>query len=100
MLNLISIQRKIIIIGVYSSDKYYHYTFFSFFEKDGKRQYDGTSIFSIDTSQLELYYYVQAMAFFDEEYILINNITVEYDETYLCFDHISYKSDILKDIDK
>ena len=67
-------------------------------EKDGKRQYDGTSIFSIDTSQQELYYFVQAMAYFDEEYMLINNITVQYEETYLCFDHISYKSDILKEI--
>ena len=36
-------------------------------EKNGKRQYDGTSIFSIDTSQLDLYYFVQVMAFFDEE---------------------------------
>jgi len=86
------------VIGIYSADKYYHYNFFSFKEKDGKRQYDGTSIFSIDTSQLDLYYFVQVMAFFDEEYMLINNITVQYEETYLCFDHISYKSDILKEI--
>jgi len=87
-----------LVMGIYSANKYYHYTFFSFIEKDGKRQYDGTSIFSIDTSQLELYYYVQAMAFFDEEYMHINNLTVQYEETYLCFDHISYKSDILKEI--
>jgi len=38
------------------------------------------------------------MAFFDEEYMHINNLTVQYEETYLCFDHISYKSDILKEI--
>jgi len=85
-------------IGVYSSEIDYHYTSFSFMEKDGKKQYDGTSIFYIDTSQLDLYYFVQAMAFFDEEYMYINNITVQYEEEYLCFDHISYKSDILKEI--
>ena len=31
-----------------------------FEEKDGKRQYDGTSIFTIDTSEMDLYYNVQA----------------------------------------
>ena len=85
-------------IGVYSSDRDYHYIYLSFSEKDGKRQYDGTSIFTIDASQLELYYYVQVMGFLDEEYMIINNVTVQYEETYLCFDHISYKSDILNEI--
>ena len=86
------------VLGVYSADKVYHYTYFSLLEKDGKRQYDGTTIFEIDSSQLELYYFVQVMKYFEEEYIIINNITVQYEETYLCFDHSSYKSDILNEI--
>ena len=84
--------------NVYSSNKYYHFIFLSFFEKDGKRQYEGTSIFEIDASQLELYYYVQVMKFYDDEYMIINNITAQYEDEYLCFDHISYKTDILKEI--
>ena len=86
------------IFGVYSTNKDYHYTYFSIFEKDGKRQYDGTSIYEIDASQLELYYFVQVMKFFEDEYMIINNLTVQYEETYLRFDHISYKSDILNEI--
>ena len=86
------------IFGVYSTDKDYHYTYFSIFEKDGKRQYDGTSIYEIDASQLELYYFVQVMKFYEDEYMIINNLTVQYEETYLQFDHISYKSDILNEI--
>ena len=84
--------------GVYSANKDYHYIYFSFFEKDGKRQYDGTSIFEIDASQLELYHFVQVMKFFEDEYMIINNLTVQYEEEYLFFDHISYKSDILNGI--
>ena len=86
------------VFGVYSTDRDYHYTYFSFFQRDGKRQYDGTSIFEFDASQLELYYFVQVMKYFDDEYMIINNLTVQYEETYLCFDHISYKSDILNEI--
>ena len=71
---------------------------FEFEEKDGKRQYDGTTIFTVDGSELDLYYYAQVSEWFDEEYMIINNITVQYEEIYFCFDHISYKSDILKEI--
>jgi len=38
------------------------------------------------------------MKFFEDEYMIINNLTVQYEETYLQFDHISYKSDILNEI--
>ena len=86
------------VFGVYSTNRDYHYTYFSFFQKDGKRQYDGTSIFEIDAFELELYYFVQVMKYFEDEYMIINNLTVQYEETYLCFDHISYKSDILNEI--
>ena len=86
------------IFGVYSSQKDYQLAYFSIFEKDGKRQYDGTSIYEIDASQLELYYTVQVMRFYEDDYMIINNLTVQYEETYLQFDHVSYKSDILNEI--
>ena len=68
-------------------------------EKDGKRQYDSTSIFTIDGSEIELYFYAQVAAWFGEEYMIINNITIQYEESYLHFDYNSYKSIILKEID-
>jgi len=85
-------------IAVFCSDKDYNNQDFIFGEKDGIRQYDGTSIFAIDASELELYYYVQVIEFYGEDYIIINNVTIQYEETYLCFDHISYKSDVLNEI--
>jgi len=86
------------VITVYTSDKESNFIEFYFKEKDGKRQYDGTSIFTIDAEELELYFYVEATAMFKEDYMIINNITVQYEETYLRFDYISYKSDVLKEI--
>ena len=85
------------VLTVYSSDKDFSYLSFDFQEKDGKRQYDGTSIFTIDTSELDLCYFVQAKAWY-EDYMIINNITVQYEESFLYFDYYSYKLDILNEI--
>ena len=87
-----------IVITVYSSDKNNNYLEFNFKEKDSKRQYDGSSIFTIDGSRHELYYYAQVTRWFGDEYMIINNITVQYEESFRHFDYISYKSDILNDI--
>ena len=92
------IDNNYIAMTVYSCDKNFNYKNFHFKEKDGIRQYDGTSIFTVDASKLNLYYYAQAKEWFGKEYMIINNITVQYSETYLGFDYISYKSDILNDI--
>ena len=87
-----------IALTVYSSNNITAYLEFNFKEKDGKRQYDGTTIFTVDGSKLGLYSYAQVTAWFGEEDMIINNMTVQYQEEYLCFDYISYKSDILKEI--
>ena len=86
------------VLSVYSTDKDYSYFYFEFEEKDGKRQYDGTTIFTIDGSKFNFCYFVQAKAWFDENYMILNNITVQYDETFRYFDHYSYKLDILNNI--
>ena len=79
----------------YTKDSQY---FFHLKEKDGKRHYDGTSIFTIDASKEGLYKVVQAFTWYEEDYVIINNITVIYEEYYQRFDHHSYKIDILKEI--
>ena len=66
--------------------------------KDGIKQYDGTSIFIYDVKELDLCYYVQVLPWYERDYMIINNITVQYEEAYLYFDHLSYKSAILNDI--
>jgi len=90
--------------GAYVFSVYYYrkndleYLYFDFKEKDGKKQYDGTSIFTIDALKYDVGYYIQAIGWFDEEYMIINNLTVQYEEDYLFFDYLSYKSEILNEI--
>ncbi len=86
------------VLTVYSSFKNNSSIDFDLEAKDGIRQYDGTSIFIFDVTGLELYHYVQVLAWYEKEYMIINNITVQYEEEYLYFDHLSYKSAILNDI--
>ena len=86
------------VLTVYSSDIDYSFYSFELKEKDGKRQYDGTSIFTIDASELELCGYVQVYASFNDNYMIINNVTVLYEKEFSKFDYLSYKNDILNGI--
>ena len=86
------------VLTVYYSDIDYNNYDFDFKEKDGKRHYDGTSIFTIDASELELCRYVQVITWFMNNYMIINNVTLQYENDYLKLDHLSYKKDILNGI--
>jgi hypothetical protein len=86
------------ILTLYSSSKNFSYMDFFLAKKDGIKQYDGTSIFIFDVTGFDLYYYIQVTAWYGEDYMIINNITVQYEEAYLNFDHFSYKTAILNDI--
>ena len=86
------------VLTVYSSFKNNSALDFNLEGKDGIKQYDGTSIFIFDVTGLDLHYYVQVLAWYDEDYMIINNITVQYEEAYPNLDYFSYKSAILNDI--
>ena len=88
-----------IVLTVYSYQRNnFDYISFDLREQDGKKQYDGTSIFTINTSEMDLYYNVQVMAWHGEDYMIIESLTVLYEEPYSSFDNLSYKSSILNEI--
>ena len=96
---IIYLDENDIVMTVYSYQRdALDFKSFDFKEQDGKKQYDGTCIFTIDTSEMDLYYNVQAMAWYSEDYMIINSLTVQYKDIYSSFDYLSYKSDILKEI--
>ena len=65
------------------------------FEKsDGKKQYDGTYVFSIDVSKIKCYNYIQVTKSLGNKYITLNNLTVEFEESFQSIDYKSYKSAI------
>ena len=60
----------------------------------GKKQYDGTYIFTIDISNEDCHDYIENIIWYGLEYITFNNLTVEFEENYLSFNYKEYKSAI------
>ena len=69
-------------------------------EDKGKRQYDGTTIYTIDVSDKELNNRIEVLIYWGVENFLLNNITAEFEEEFFYFDYKSYKSNVLEDINK
>ena len=70
-------------------------------QKEGKKQYDGTTFFTIDVSNEDLNSEVYIMIFEEDgnnNYIFINKVTFEYKEYFPYFDYNSYKNSILKEL--
>ena len=60
-------------------------------KEDGKRNYDGTIIFTYDISDIGIREYIYAFG----NNIIFNNITIEYKEKFINFDYITYKKNVL-----
>ena len=67
------------------------------FKKNGKRQYDRSFSYTIDVTNMECYYYIEALTWWESEYVILNYLTLIYEDNYYFFD---YKSDVLKEINK
>jgi hypothetical protein len=63
-------------------------------KSDGKKQYDGTYIFTIDISKIEYYEYLQVAKYYGNPFITLNNLTVEFEESLQSIDYKSYKTAI------
>ena len=66
--------------------------------KNGRRQYDGSLTFTIDATNMECYYYIEAISWWGPEFVVLNYLTVIYEDKYNFFDYKSYKSAVLKEI--
>ena len=67
---------------------------------NGRRQYDGSFTYTIDVTNMECYYYVEAYTWWGLEFVALNYLTVIYEENYSFFDYKSFKSAVLKEISK
>jgi len=59
-----------------------------------KKQYDGTYIFTIDVSKIECYEYIMVSKSYGNRFITLNNLTVEFEDTFQSIDYKSYKAAI------
>ena len=65
-----------------------------FGKKDRKRQYDGTSTFTIDIEKLDCDDQIETEKLIGKNLITFNNLTIEYRESFQSFDYNSYKNSI------
>jgi len=61
---------------------------------NAKKQYDGTHIITIDVSGIECYNFVKAKIERGINYIIMKNMTLEFEESFLSIDYKSFKNDI------
>ena len=70
-----------------------------FGKKNLKREYDGTSTFTIDISEKGCTELIEVNKIFGKnENIIFNNLTVEFNDTFLSFDYKSYKTALEKSV--
>ena len=79
---------------IYTSSKGGKFKTINYGIENGKKQYDGTFIFTIDVSEIECYDYIEVMKSKGAQYINFNNLTLEYEESFLSIDYKSYKKAI------
>ena len=81
-------------LNIFTNDKNNNIKKIYFGKENSKRQYDGTYIFTIDTSKIECYDFVEVEITRGPKYITLNNFTLEYKESYLSIDYKYFKNDI------
>ena len=81
---------------VYCNDKRGWASSIYFDKKNGKKQYDGTIIYTIDIENQDCEDYIEIYEWYGE--LEFNNITIEYKGNFTYFDYKSYKSKIINEI--
>ena len=80
--------------SIYSYDAFGRSFEIKFEKSNGKKQYDGTYIFTIDISKIKCYDYIIVTKANGAQYVTLNNLTVEFEENFQSIDYKSYKNAI------
>ena len=81
-------------IIIFTYDIFGNYFDINFDKSKGKKQYDGTIIYTIDVSKIKCYEYLQVARYYGYRFITINNFTVEFEESFQSLDYKSFKTAI------
>ena len=65
--------------------------------ENGKKQYDGTIIYTFDVSNYDCTTYIEVIKWFPDE-MTFNNLTIEYNESFSSFNYKKFKSSISNEI--
>jgi endoglucanase len=81
-------------LSIYTINKYGHDSRIEYGKENVKKQYDGTHVIEIDMSRRECYDYVEATVIWGIKYITLNNLTLEFEESFQSYDYKSLKNAI------
>ena len=79
---------------IYTADKNGVFLEIIIMKEYSKRQYDGTTIFTIDVSNLDCNESIGTLTWYGEEYFNLNSLSIEFEESFSSFNYKSYKSAI------
>ena len=79
---------------IFSYDSYGNSFQIKFEKSDGKKQYDGTHVFSIDVSKIRCYNFIQVSKDPELSLITLNNLTVEFEQSFQTIDYKAFKTAI------
>ena len=80
--------------GVASVDKNGKWFGIKILGQNGNKEYDGTYTYNIDLSNEDINNYVEIQKWWGNDYIIFNNFSIEYNQTYKFFDYEAYKSEL------
>ena len=81
-------------ISIYTNNKFGYDSKIKCGKENAKKQYDGTFLIEIDVSKRECYDYIEATVIWGIKYITLNNLTIEFEESYQSIDYKSFKNAI------
>ena len=82
------------------SNKDEEWFFIKIKKENGKKQYDGTTIFGIDINKEYIIEFLFISVLWGDDYININKVTIEYTENFQYYNYLSYKEAVLNDLTK
>jgi hypothetical protein len=81
-------------LSIYTINKYGYDSRIEYGKENAKKQYDGTHVIEIDVSKRECYDYVEVTVIWGIKYITLNNLTLEFEESFQSYDYKSLKNAI------
>ena len=76
------------------------FIYFEIKKQHAKKQYDGTTIFKIDLSSMDVNFYIQGEIYKGYDLIIINNITVVFEGYFSIFDYFNLQKEVLKELNE
>ena len=78
----------------------YDWDYFEFKKQHLKKQYDGTTIFKVDLSNMEVNLFLQGEIYKGYDLLIINNVTAVFEGYFYVFDYKNLQKDVLKELNK